>query len=199
MVKKQKTETVLTTAQQQLLSACDPLLVQSKSWYLAYATLQTQRFMDWVTPLIVGLTGRDLVCGGNKTGVHEFLREGDNHLMEDSVQTLLKYCITNNGYENDCAGQARVWVNEENRKKFTEKGATFYHDQMLFKLTQHVLKYVTAGVVSVADVMVSRGVKGYEIQYVAHYENGTTRLFYTSAIEAGGHTIQRLHYRYITK
>lgn len=122
----------------------------------------------------------------------QFLNESKQNNIINAILDALEPTIV------EMVNETEAWYSEKFKKDFTDFDREMARLNLTFDMVKAVEKY-TNPTDSLLSINVSTSVKG-NIEIRAQIQrDGETYSFLTEAIYAGGHNIQRLHYRYITK
>ena len=98
----------------------------------------------------------------------------------------------------EMVNETEAWYEEKFKKPFTDFDREMARLNLTFDMVKAIEKYTDPSD-SLLSIRVNTSVKN-NIEITAQIErDGVTYNFSTEAIYAGGHNIQRLHYRYITR
>ena len=122
----------------------------------------------------------------------QFLNESKQDNIVNVILDALEPTIV------EMVNETEAWYSEKFKKDFTDFDREMARLNLTFDMVKAVETY-TQPTDSLLSINVSTSVKG-NIEIRAQIQrDGETYSFLTEAIYAGGHNIQRLHYRYITK
>jgi len=176
-------EQKLTKVQQKLLNSCEPLILHLQDQAASYMDRKLQEFQD----------------EKNKAGKVEFNKliksfAGDS----DDVRQLIGYTYRPIEESYKLVRYADEYVLDKKRKaQYYDSVKEDIKTYNIAKLSHALSKYITDDFVSVSNVDVSRGAKGFEVSANLKDNQDRNWQFNTRAIGAGGYNIQTWHYRYI--
>ena len=176
-------QTKLTKVQQKLLDSCEPLISHLQHQAASYMDRKLQAFQD----------------EKSKAGKIEFNKliksfAGDH----DDIIRLIRYAYRP-------LEESYKLVRYSDEYALDKKSKNQYYDQVkenikaynTAKLSHALSKYITDDFVSVSNVNISQGAKGFEVSANLKDNQNRNWQFNTRAIGAGGYNIQTWHYRYI--
>lgn len=122
----------------------------------------------------------------------QFLNESNQNNIVNVILDALEPTIV------EMVAATETWFVKTFNQEFTKFDREMARLNLIFDMVKAVETY-TQPTDSLLSLNVSKSAKG-NIEIAAQiHRNGNTYAFSTEAIYAGGHNIQRLHYRYITK
>jgi len=193
----------LTTIQQKIFDACEPLLKSALDFHKKWARKIVEECRAKITER---WKEAGVVLAGDIThdsySVYKFV-EHKNIGYDAELRSLLRCSIHTNacymaGVFTPRTDPAKVWIDEEaytwKMKQYEEE----YRLWLTYKLKRSIEKYITPEFFDIKDINLRSGEKGYEIFATLMDSNDKKYTYHTRAISAGGYNIQEYHYRYIT-
>lgn len=223
-MKKQNEELQLTQVQAEIIAACEPMIkeavrrekervqkmcVGAAEWCTAKAQERFNKLVPTVEEFQrhrYSVVDRDCsmwhLLYEYKTKVLNLKRESEMYKTFDncfnSTHNIRSYgdlTIPKLTFENK--EEYKIFTSQELFDKAIGQYEVYYKNLMSAKLVRSLLKYVITKYTKVKDIIIEKGVEGFELKCILIDE--VSHVMYTRAIDAGGYNIQCFHYRYITK
>lgn len=133
-----------------------------------------------------------------KVSIDKFVNNFTHKNNEINYLIFRNFEVTDTSYSNrDGIFLKDYQLNKSRKDKYYKDVEAEIREYNLSKLKEVLSEYIIDDFVSISNIQIKRGTKGFEITAFLKDKQDRNWTFITNAIPAGGYNIQVYHYRYI--